>query len=742
MNFLNNLQINRNQLVNPVIDQRTGTLPSTPVKGQMYYDMDTNDMWYYNGGWVKFGVGGGSVTAVTGADGIQSTGGTAPEIALNFGALGAAAAAVGGDSIAFYDLTTSLHARRTITDFVLDIDGLLNHNLLLNYVADQHVAHTGVTITAGSGLSYSVNGGNIATSSTIDLNINELAVGVIAAGDFVPFWDITAVATNKKVTFANFEGTIDHNNILNNAGNIHIDHTAVTITAGSGLSYSVGGTDISSSSIIDLDINGLTTNATPDGADELAFYDVATSIGNKKLTFANLATYVEGGIDLTFGIAGDSGTGTVSTSQTLTVSGTTNEIVTSATGQAITVGFVTNPSIAGNLTIAGDLTVNGTTTTVNTDSFIVEDPLVKFGNNNAADIVDLGVYWAYTATGVKYGGIVRDASDANDAITFYEGGVTEPTTTVADFGTLADVKFGTVRSGTWNGTAIIDTYISSAATWNAKQDALTFGIANTNAVDIDTPVNAVVSGDYARFTANGLEGRDASEVRGDINVDVAGTDNSTAVTLVTTSHNYLSIVGQAITLGPIDLTAAADVTGILPRANGGTGISTAPGNGQLLIGNVTGGVWAVATVGAGATTGTGAEGTALTWTTGASTLSIAVAYATTALSGVVSLATSAEVITGTSTVLAVVPSALTAWAEQTNYRVTRKYSVAIGTGAATTIDITHGLHASRDMTVEVYRVAAPYDKVYPDIEHLSATQIRFVFSSAPSSGQYQAVVIG
>lgn len=53
--------------------------------------------------------------------------------------------------------------------------------------------------------------------------------------------------------------------------------------------------------------------------------------------------------------------------------------------------------------------------------------------------------------------------------------------------------------------------------------------------------------------------------RASLGVDPAGTDNSTNVTLVTTSHDYLSIAGQAITLGPIDL--AADVTGALPAAS-------------------------------------------------------------------------------------------------------------------------------------------------------------------------------
>jgi hypothetical protein len=44
------------------------------------------------------------------------------------------------------------------------------------------------------------------------------------------------------------------------------------------------------------------------------------------------------------------------------------------------------------------------------------------------------------------------------------------------------------------------------------------------------------------------------------------------VTLVTTSHDYLSLSSQAITLGPIVLTT--DVSGTLPVANGGTGVTS------------------------------------------------------------------------------------------------------------------------------------------------------------------------
>ena len=68
--------------------------------------------------------------------------------------------------------------------------------------------------------------------------------------------------------------------------------------------------------------------------------------------------------------------------------------------------------------------------------------------------------------------------------------------------------------GNYQATPIVDAYISSAATWNAKQAALTFGIADTNTVVINHA--GVTSGDYAKFTASGLEGKSIEELRTDL----------------------------------------------------------------------------------------------------------------------------------------------------------------------------------------------------------------------------------
>ena len=90
-----------------------------------------------------------------------------------------------------------------------------------------------------------------------------------------------------------------------------------------------------------------------------------------------------------------------------------------------------------------------------------------------------------------------------------------------------------------------DLYIGSGtetggAAANIVKVSSGFGIADLDAVRIDDADAA--DNDYAKFTANGLEGRNASEARGDLSVDVAGTDNSTNVSLAG-SYDYITAGG-------------------------------------------------------------------------------------------------------------------------------------------------------------------------------------------------------
>ena len=79
-----------------------------------------------------------------------------------------------------------------------------------------------------------------------------------------------------------------HDAFADFVGNEHIDHTSVTITAGTGLSYSVGGTDISADATIDVDLNELTTSTTNAHGDYFVVVDSGDG-AQYKLTKANIA---------------------------------------------------------------------------------------------------------------------------------------------------------------------------------------------------------------------------------------------------------------------------------------------------------------------------------------------------------------------------------------------------------------------------------------------------------------------
>ena len=165
-----------------------------------------------------------------------------------------------------------------------------------------------------------------------------------------------------------------------------------------------------------------------------------------------IKTYVDsqvGAVDVEFGTAGDSGTGTVNTSQSLTIAGTSNEVETSASGQSVTIGLpaavtvttsVTTPTVKAsavqandgtaaititdstgavacnqNLTVGGNLIVNGSTTQVNTSQTTIEDQLLELGmvdgSAPSSDLnKDIGVIFNYYTDAAKKAAVYWDDS--------------------------------------------------------------------------------------------------------------------------------------------------------------------------------------------------------------------------------------------------------------------------------------------------------------------------------------------
>ena len=66
INFLNDVSFNKNEIIQPVLENQTGDVSAgTPADGQLYYDTTNNQVKYGEGGsWVALATGGGSVTSV------------------------------------------------------------------------------------------------------------------------------------------------------------------------------------------------------------------------------------------------------------------------------------------------------------------------------------------------------------------------------------------------------------------------------------------------------------------------------------------------------------------------------------------------------------------------------------------------------------------------------------------------------------------------------------------------------
>ena len=211
----------------------------------------------------------------------------------------------------------------------------------------------------------------------------------------------------------------------------------------------------------DLNVSGVTTTATLklNGTSGIGITGISADTGLAEDSDDYLATQkaVKAYVDAqttaaSLDFAGDSGTGNIDLdSETLTIAGTANEVVTSGAGTTVTIGLpdevtittsltiptvkatnlqandgttsitisdVTgNVGIASNLTISGNLFINGSTTQVDTTSLTVEDTLVELGkvggSNPTSDVnKDIGLLLHYYTDSAKKAAVYWDDSTA------------------------------------------------------------------------------------------------------------------------------------------------------------------------------------------------------------------------------------------------------------------------------------------------------------------------------------------
>ena len=177
---------------------------------------------------------------------------------------------------------------------VISASAMVDHDSTTNFVANEHINHTSVSITAGDGLT---GGGTIASTRTlavgegtgVTVNANDVAIGQdvattanvkfnhitgsgnisgSAAGNILGFASasflnvdaphIKATSVHGTVLTAT-QGTIDHDSLANFVANEHVDHSSVSITAGDGLTG--GGTIAANRTINVVGGDGITANA-------------------------------------------------------------------------------------------------------------------------------------------------------------------------------------------------------------------------------------------------------------------------------------------------------------------------------------------------------------------------------------------------------------------------------------------------------------------------------------------------
>jgi preprotein translocase subunit Sec61beta len=242
-------------------------------------------------------------------------------------------------------------------------------------------------------------------------------------------------------------------------------------------------------------------------------------------------------LDLTLGIGADSGSdSTVATSQTLTISGTSNEIETSVSGQEITIGLPDDVTIGSDLTVTGNLTVNGTTTTLATNNSTVEDSLIELNNGATSNSNDLGFIFERGSTGNNAAIIWDESADKFVLGTTTATGASTGNLTVATGTLVANIEGNVTGAVTGNA----DTATALATARNIGGVSFD-GTGDINLPGVNTGGNQDTSGNAA--TATALEtarniGGVSFNGTGDINlpgVNQAGNQNTSGTAAIATT---------------------------------------------------------------------------------------------------------------------------------------------------------------------------------------------------------------
>ena len=446
-----------------------------------------------------------------------------------------------------------------------------------NTLGDSGFTDNGSVLGLTRDLSFTATTPNIAITNTETLTITDgtntlfsLADGG-TAGNLSGIGNFTASGT---ITFAELSTGIAHINSSGVVSSSAVDLASADVTGT--LSITNGGT-------------GLGT--TPTNGQLL--------IGNG--TGYTLATLTNGtGVSISNG----AGSITITNTGVTSIAGTTNQVNASASTGSVTLSLPQNIDTAANVNF-------GTVTTAGQAGLTVNPFGASAGNTGEVRFKELA------ANGSGYVGFkAPDSLTANTLWTLPAAdGLSNYVLTTNGSGALSWNSISGVGSLTGSGTTnTIPRFTSSNVIGDSglTDDGSVIGIARDISFTATTPSIAITNAETFTITdgTNALltlaDGGTAGNLSGIGNLTASGTITFSG--LGTGIAHFSS--GGVISSSAVNL-ASADVTGILGVANGGTGTSSTPTNGQLLIGNGSG--YSLATI---------ANGTGISVSNGAGSITI------------------------------------------------------------------------------------------------------------------------
>ena len=244
------------------------------------------------------------------------------------------------------------------------------------------VATTGATGVSMSGSFSGSFQGNF-TGTATSASFASTASFVTASGVFGPYGTNSVISSSHAVQAASTTGTLTFGEGL----------TTGTFNGSAGVSVAVSGaaqlTDNAITKWNNTDNKFVVSSLTDNGTVVSGASSIQLTGANSSLTGSFTGSFKGDGSQLTglattLAVSGSSGNGSVSLqTQALTITGTTNEVETSMSGQTLTIGLPNDVTIGNNLTVTGDLYVQGTTTTINTSDLYVEDKFILLASGSA-----------------------------------------------------------------------------------------------------------------------------------------------------------------------------------------------------------------------------------------------------------------------------------------------------------------------------------------------------------------------